>query len=158
MSENKRPSWNVYFMRMAVTVASRATCSRKHVGCVLVGSNHEVLATGYNGSIIGAAHCDDVGHMMIDNHCVRTVHAESNAIAQAARLGHSLEHARCYVTSFPCLNCTKLLFNAGIDEIFYHEAYRMEEHLQIVHDLVCPRSVNHGAHCQIYSAFTQVTP
>jgi dCMP deaminase len=83
-----------------------------------------ILSTGYNGSVRGLPHCDDTGHMMEDNHCVATIHAESNAIIQAARNGVRLEGADIYVTASPCWNCFKMLANAGIKNIYYGEFYR----------------------------------
>ena len=82
------------------------------------------LATVYNGSISGLDHCDDVGHLMENGHCVRTVHAEANAIVQAARSGTSLEGAEIYVTASPCFSCFKLIANAGIRKILFGEFYR----------------------------------
>lgn len=137
---NQRPSWDQYFMNIARQVGTRATCDRKHVGAVIV-RNRQILATGYNGSIIGAPHCDDVGHMMEDGHCVRTVHAEANAIAQAAKSGVSLRtnweysldtnvqtigvaQPVIYVTASPCWGCFKLIANAGIKRIVFGEFYR----------------------------------
>lgn len=114
-----------HFMKIALVVAERATCDRKHVGAVIV-KNNRLLASGYNGSISGRPHCDDVGHEMQDGHCVRTVHAEANAIAQAAKFGISIDGADIYVTSSPCWNCFKLIANSGIKRIFYHEFYRDE--------------------------------
>lgn len=88
----KRQSWDEYFIRIAEEVATRSTCNRKHVGAVIV-RERSILATGYNGSIRGMPHCDDVGHLMVNDHCIRTVHAEANAIAQAARNGVRIEGA-----------------------------------------------------------------
>lgn len=121
-----RASWDHYFMRIAEEVASRATCDRKHVGAVLV-RDKSILATGYNGSIRGLPHCDDVGHLMIDNHCARTVHAEANAIAQAARHGARVDGATAYVTATPCWGCFRLLVNAGIARVVYGDDYRVDE-------------------------------
>ena len=118
-----RSSWDKYFMGIAKMVATRATCDRKHVGAVVVKDNR-ILATGYNGSGPKLAHCDDVGHLMVDGHCVRTIHAEANALAQAARSGVAVEGASIYVTAFPCWNCFKLLLNAGVRDIYYNEKYR----------------------------------
>lgn len=118
-----RASWDEYFMRIALQVATRATCDRKHVGAVIVRDRF-ILSTGYNGSIPGLPHCDDVGHLMEDGHCVRTVHAESNAICQAARNGVRIEGATIYVTASPCFNCFKLCASAGIATIVYGEFYR----------------------------------
>lgn len=110
-------------MRIAKEVASRATCDRKHVGAVVV-RDRSILATGYNGSIRGLPHCDDAGHMMEDHHCVRTLHAEANAIIQAARNGARIEGATIYVTASPCWGCFKMIANAGIVRIVYGEFYR----------------------------------
>jgi dCMP deaminase len=119
-----RVAWNDYFMKIANDVATRSTCERKHVGAVIVSQDRAIIATGYNGSIRGMPHCDDVGHLMEEGHCVRTVHAEANAIAQAARLGASVNNARIYVTASPCWPCFKLLANAGIAHIYFGEFYR----------------------------------
>jgi len=118
-----RSNWKQYFMGVARMVASRATCDRKHVGTVLV-RDRSILSTGYNGSARGLGHCTDVGHMMEDGHCVRTVHSEANAIAQAAKNGVRIEGATAYVTALPCWNCFKLLVNAGVTDIFYGDVYR----------------------------------
>jgi dCMP deaminase len=120
---SRRASWDEYFMRIAMEVSTRATCDRKHVGAVIVRDRF-ILATGYNGSIPGLPHCDEAGHMMEDGHCVRTVHAEANAICQAARNGVRIEGATVYVTASPCFSCFKLVANAGIKGIVYGEFYR----------------------------------
>ncbi len=118
-----RADWHVYFMNIARQVATRSTCDRKHVGAVIV-RDKTILSTGYNGSIRGSAHCDDVGHLMENDHCVRTVHAEANAIVQAARNGVPIDNSEIYVTASPCWNCFKLVANAGIRRIYYGEFYR----------------------------------
>lgn len=118
-----RKSWDEYFMAIAREVATRSTCDRKHVGAVIVREKM-ILATGYNGSIRGLPHCDDEGHLMEDNHCVRTVHAEANAIVQAARNGMRVEDAGIYVTASPCFGCFKLVANSGIRRIVFGEFYR----------------------------------
>ncbi len=110
-------------MDIARVVATRATCDRKHVGAVIV-RDRSILATGYNGSIRGLPHCTDVGHLMEDGHCVRTVHAESNAIAQAACNGVRIEAASIYVTASPCWACFRLIANSGIQRIVFGEFYR----------------------------------
>ncbi len=110
-------------MDIARVVATRATCDRKHVGAVIV-RDRSILATGYNGSIRGLPHCTDVGHLMEEGHCVRTVHAESNAIAQAARNGVRIEAASIYVTASPCWACFRLIANSGIQRIVFGEFYR----------------------------------
>lgn len=118
-----RPSWTEYFMDLANGVATRATCLRRKVGCVVVGPDHRVLVTGYNGSPAGAAHCLDVGCLMVEGHCVRTNHAEANALATAAMHGVSLKGSTVYVTTQPCFTCGKLLDGAGVKEVYYLDAY-----------------------------------
>jgi len=113
---NKRPDWDEYFLKLAMLASERATCPRLHCGCVLV-KNKDVVATGYNGSIPGDAHCDDVGCLVVDNHCVRTVHAEMNALVQAAKRGHSIEDSTAYVTNMPCSTCAKALITAGVRRV-----------------------------------------
>jgi len=122
---NKRISWGSYFMNIAHEVATRSTCDRKHVGAVIVNQK-TILSTGYNGSIRGLPHCDDAGHEMLDGHCIRTTHAEANAIAQAAKNGVAVNQSEIYVTASPCYNCFKLIANAGIKKIYYAEFYREE--------------------------------
>ena len=123
MTLRARASWDEYFMAIARVVATRSTCDRKHVGAVIV-RDKMILTTGYNGSIRGLGHCDDEGHLMEDGHCVRTVHAEANAIVQAARNGVRLEGADIYVTASPCFGCYKLIANAGLGRIVFAEFYR----------------------------------
>jgi dCMP deaminase len=119
----ERASWDEYFMNIARVVASRSTCDRKFVGAVIV-RDKTILSTGYNGSIRGMPHCTEVGHMMEDGHCVATIHAESNAILQAAKNGVAIDGASIYVTASPCWNCFKQVANAGIRRIVYGEFYR----------------------------------
>ena len=119
----ERVSWETYFMNIAKEVATRSTCDRKHVGAVIV-RDKTILSTGYNGSIKGLPHCDDAGHEMVDGHCIRTSHAEANAIVQAAKNGVKIDQTEIYVTASPCYNCFKLIANAGIKVILYHELYR----------------------------------
>ena len=123
---SKRPTWDEYFLGVAKQAATRGTCTRKQVGAVLV-RGRVILCTGYNGSIAGTPHCDEAGCLMEDSHCVRTVHAEANAIAQAAREAIRVEGATCYTTASPCWPCLKLLANAGVKQIIYGEAYRMDD-------------------------------
>ena len=119
----QRISWKNYFMNIAREVATRSTCSRKHVGAVIV-RDKTILSTGYNGSIKGLPHCDDAGCDMVDGHCVRTSHAEANAIVQAAKNGVGIDQSKIYVTASPCYDCFKLIANAGIKTIYYEEFYR----------------------------------
>ncbi len=120
-----RASWDEYFMAIARQVATRSTCDRKHVGAV-IARDRMILATGYNGSIRGLPHCDEIGHLMDGGHCVRTVHAEANAIVQAARSGVRLEGGEIYVTASPCFGCFKLIANAGLVRVVFGEFYRDE--------------------------------
>ena len=120
-----RASWDEYFMKIAEDVATRATCDRKHVGAVIVRDKC-ILTTGYNGSIRGLGHCDEEGHMMEDGHCVRTIHAEANAIVQAARNGVRIEGGTIYVTASPCFGCFKMIANSGLKRIVFGEFYRDE--------------------------------
>ncbi len=110
-------------MNIANEVATRSTCDRKHVGSVIV-RDKSILATGYNGSVRGLGHCDDEGHLIEDGHCVRTVHAEANAIVQAARNGMRIDGAGIYVTASPCWGCFRLIANAGLVRIVFGEFYR----------------------------------
>lgn len=121
-TRRQRPTWDEYFLDIAFSVAERSTCDRAHVGAVLV-RDRRILATGYNGSPAGLPHCDEVGHLMVDGHCVRTLHAEQNAIIQSALHGVSSEGATAYVTHQPCLTCAKMLINAGIQRVVYAGNY-----------------------------------
>ena len=125
MNPDKRTSWERYFMMIARQVATRSTCGRKHIGAVIV-RDKTILSTGYNGSIRTLAHCDDVGHMIENGHCVRTVHAEANAIAQAAKNGVNVNQSEIYITASPCWTCFKLLANAVIIKVIFGEFYKDE--------------------------------
>ncbi len=125
MNPNTRTSWERYFMKIAQQVATRSTCDRKHIGAVIV-RDKTILSTGYNGSIRTLPHCDDIGHMMENGHCVRTVHAEANAIAQAAKNGVNVNQSEIYITASPCWTCFKLLANAGIIKVIFGEFYKDE--------------------------------
>ena len=129
-----RASWDEYFMNITREVATRATCNRKHVGAV-IARDRSILATGYNGSIAGLPHCDDECHLMEDGHCVRTIHAEANAVIQAARNGVRIDGAMIYVTASPCFGCFKLLANAGIKRIVYGEFYRDQRSIEFAQRL-----------------------
>jgi dCMP deaminase len=129
-----RVGWDAYFMNIARQAATRSTCERKHVGAVIV-RDKTILSTGYNGSIRGMPHCDDVGHLMESGHCVATVHAEANAIIQAAKNGVRIDGAEIYTTASPCWDCFKLIANAGIRRVHYGEFYRDERSLEIAAQL-----------------------
>ena len=137
--KHQRPSWDEYFLHVADTVAQRATCDRGRSGCVIV-KDKQILVTGYVGSPSGLPHCDDVGHQMkktihedgeISNHCVRTVHAEQNAICQAAKRGIALEDSTLYCRMTPCRVCAMLIINCGIKRVVcekkYHAGAESEE-------------------------------
>ena len=126
---SERVSWGTYFMNIAKEVATRSTCDRKYVGAVIVREK-TILSTGYNGSIKGLPHCDEAGHEMVDDHCIRTTHAEANAIVQAAKNGVEINKSDIYVTASPCYNCFKLIANAGIKTIYYGEFYREDRILE----------------------------
>jgi len=117
-----RTDWNTFFFKVALEVAEQATCDRLHAGTVLV-RDRRIVATGFNGSPPGHDHCDDVGHLLMNNHCVRTVHSEINAIANAARMGVSTMGAEAYVTATPCWPCVKALLSAGISRIYFYRVY-----------------------------------
>lgn len=126
-----RPSWDEYFMRITELVASRATCLRRKVGAVLV-RNKRILTTGYNGPPSGITHCEQRGGCIRDELKIpsgermelsRAIHAEQNAIIQAAKVGISIEDSTLYVTTHPCFTCSKMLINAGIKKIIYKEGY-----------------------------------
>jgi len=138
-SKHLRPSWDEYFMDLAHTASKRATCDRGRSGCVIVREK-QVLVTGYVGSPMGLPHCDDVGHLMkkvvhddgsVTQHCMRTVHAEQNAICQAARRGMALDKATIYCRMTPCRTCAMLIINCGIERVVcehrYHAGSESEE-------------------------------
>ncbi len=155
MSDYRRPTWDEYFMEVANAIAKRATCDRGRSGCVIAKDN-QILATGYVGAPAGLPHCDDVGHQMrkvlhedgsVTQHCVRTVHAEQNAICQAAKRGVAIGGATLYCRMTPCRTCAMLIINCGIvrvvSEYRYHDAAESEDMfkaagvaLEYVHDEV----------------------
>ena len=130
MTAGKRPSWDSYFMQLAQVVAGRSTCLRRQVGAVIV-KNRQILSTGYNGSPSGLLHCDEVGCLRQSlgipsgerHEICRAVHAEQNALVQAAKYGVALEGADLYVTHQPCILCTKLMINVGIRRVLYTHSY-----------------------------------
>lgn len=119
---HNRIPWKQYFMMQALVIAQRSTCDRALVGSVLVKDNR-IIGTGYNGSVTGEPHCDDVGHQLVDGHCVRTIHSEMNSLIQCVRNGVSTDNTEIYVTHFPCYNCAKALVQAGIKRINYYFDY-----------------------------------
>ena len=128
-----RPSWDQYFMLITRQVADRSTCNRAKVGAVIVRDKN-ILATGYNGAPAGLPHCIDVGCLIyesrtpsgdIEENCFRTIHAEINAIAQAAKNGASIRDADIYITHTPCIHCFKVLINTGIKRVLYEKPYKL---------------------------------
>lgn len=132
-----RPAWDEYFLKMARLAATRATCPRRRVGAVLV-REHRVLATGYNGAVRGAPHCDDVGCLIVTRDgresCERTVHAELNAIIQCAANGVSSQGSTMYCTDFPCVNCAKAMVQAGVERVVYVTEYPDPNSIEILKD------------------------
>ena len=127
-----RPTWHQYFLTITRNVAERSTCTRAKVGAVIVRDKN-ILATGYNGAPAGMPHCLDVGCLIYssrtpsgenEENCFRTIHAEINAIAQAAKNGASIRDADIYITHTPCIHCVKVLINTGIRRIFYEREYK----------------------------------
>lgn len=119
----KRVSWQQYFMAQATVASLRSTCTRLMVGAVIVRDNR-IIASGYNGSVNDSTHCIDEGCYIVDDHCVRTVHAEMNALLQCARFGVPTNNTEMYVTHFPCLLCTKQIIQAGIKKLYYETDYK----------------------------------
>jgi dCMP deaminase len=119
----ERITWDQYFMAQSHLLALRSTCTRLAVGATIV-RDKRMIAGGYNGSIAGGAHCIDEGCYVEDNHCVRTIHAEMNAILQCAKFGVSTEGAEIYVTHFPCLQCCKAIIQSGIRAVYYANDYK----------------------------------
>lgn len=129
-----RIDWDMYFMNIAKQVASRSTCDRKQVGAV-IAKDKNILSTGYNGSISGMPHCDEIGHDIENGHCIATIHAEANAIILAAKHGVSIDSADLYITASPCWNCFKLIANSGIKRVFYGEFYEDERSLEVAKEI-----------------------
>ena len=134
-SKRERPSWDDYFMEVAHAISKRATCDRGKSGCV-IARDRQLIVSGYVGSPVGFPHCDEVGHQIkkvthengeVTEHCMRTVHAEQNAICQAARLGVSIAGATIYTRMTPCRTCAMLLINSGIVRVVCERRYHNAE-------------------------------
>lgn len=119
----ERIQWKEYFMAQSQLLALRSTCTRLSVGATIVKDNR-VIAGGYNGSVSGEVHCIDEGCYIEDGHCIRTIHAEMNALLQCSKMGVSTDQADIYVTHFPCIHCTKSIIQAGIKKIYYANDYK----------------------------------
>lgn len=140
LKKGERPSWDEYFMEMAELTAKRSTCLRRQVGAVIVKNKH-IIATGYNGAPRGIAHCAEKGGCLREklgvpsgqrHELCRALHAEQNAIIQAATLGQSIEDASIYITHQPCVICAKMIINAGIKRIVVKEGYPDELSVEIL--------------------------
>jgi dCMP deaminase len=154
----KRPSWDEYFLKIVEMVGSRGSCDRGRAGCVIT-KNNRIISTGYAGSPIGLPHCDEVGHEMHtvihedgskSQHCIRTTHAEQNAICEAARMGIALEDGTLYCKMTPCYTCAKMIINAGIKRVVcaqdYHASKRSKEIFEeanIIFDLMSNEEVKY---------------
>ncbi|MBI5648265.1 MAG: dCMP deaminase family protein [Ignavibacteriae bacterium] len=137
---SSRKSWDTYFMSIAKIVAERATCTRAKIGAVIV-KDKNIIATGYNGSPAGHPHCTDVGCLIYvsrnpngeeEENCFRTIHAEINAIAQAAKHGVAIEGADIYVTASPCYHCLKTIMNTGIHRVIYDKPYKIHRIQELI--------------------------
>jgi len=123
----ERITWDQFFMAQCHLLALRSTCTRLAVGATIVRDNR-IIAGGYNGSISGGDHCIDHGCYVVENHCVRTIHAEMNALLQCSKYGIPVSGSTLYVTHFPCLQCTKAIIQAGIEQVIYATDYRNNEY------------------------------
>ena len=132
---HRRPSWDEYFTAIVEMVGERGTCERGRSGCLIV-KDKRIVSTGYVGSPMGMPHCDDAGHEMTEvlnedgsksKHCVRTLHAEQNALVQAARIGTALEGGTLYCHMTPCYTCAKMIVNAGIKRVVANKDYHRGE-------------------------------
>ena len=140
--DDKRPTWDEYFLEMADAVSKRATCDRGKSGCVIV-RDKQLLVSGYVGSPTGFLHCDEVGHQMkklthengtVTNHCMRTIHAEQNAICQAAKLGISISGTTLYTRMTPCRTCAMLIINCGVKRVVCERKYHAGEESENMFD------------------------
>ncbi|WJY28523.1 MULTISPECIES: ComE operon protein 2 [Sporosarcina] len=122
-----RITWEQFFMAQCSLLAVRSTCTRLAVGAVIVRDNR-IIAGGYNGSVSGGDHCIDQGCYVVDNHCIRTIHAEMNALLQCGKFGIPAAGSTLYVTHFPCLQCSKAIIQAGISKVFFGQDYRNNEY------------------------------
>jgi dCMP deaminase len=160
MKNYTRPIWDEYFLKLAMLASERSTCPRMHCGCVLV-KDRFVLATGYNGSLPGQPHCDEAGCLIVDNHCVRTNHAEVNALIQAATHGVTIKGATAYITNMSCTTCAKALIAAGIVRVVifsdYHDTlatqFFKESKVEVVKLNIPDRLINYNI--EEYSSATR---
>ena len=121
---NERPTWEEFWFTLTLFYATRGTCDRLRTACILVGENNRIISAGYNGSLPGGDHCDDVGHFMVDGHCIRTLHAEENALLNAAG---DIRGATAYILDSPCIACSKKLISKGVKRILFTREYKNVE-------------------------------
>lgn len=132
---SSRVSWQEFFMRLATCYAQQSTCPRAQVGCVIVNNNRQIGA-GFNGAVSGDEHCTEVEDCAVDGHCLRSIHAEVNAILQALEYApHKVRGSTAYITHFPCINCFKVLVQAGVSRIVYDNFYGRRKNLIQVEDM-----------------------
>ena len=141
-----RISWTDYFMAQSLVISTRSTCDRLMVGAVIV-RNNRIIATGYNGSVSGLTHCIDHGCFVVDGHCIRTIHAEVNAVIQCAKMGISTDGAEIYITHFPCYNCSKVIIQAGIKKVHYLYDYHND-----------PNAIDLFSECDIQVSKHELSP
>lgn len=136
--KRKRLSWDEFFFALAYIYASRGTCDRLRVACILVNEKHILVGAGYNGSLPGDVHCDEDGHLLIDGHCVRTLHSEDNAILNS--IG-DLAGATAYIIAPPCIDCIKKLIAVGVKRIAYTGEYKNSKGLEYIKELAIKNSI-----------------
>ncbi len=122
--KSKRPSWDEFWFTLALFYSTRGTCDRLRLACLLVDKNNRLIGAGYNGSLPGHPHCDQVGHLMVEGHCLRTLHAEVNAVLNSKG---DLEGATAYILGTPCLDCTKILLSKKVKRILFAKQYDNKE-------------------------------
>lgn len=118
--KSSRPGWNEFWFNLALFYSTRGTCDRLKASCLLVDRKKRLIGAGYNGSLPGEDHCDEVGHLIVDGHCIRTLHAEVNAILHSVG---DLEGATAYLIGTPCIDCAMKLLSKGVKKIFYTREY-----------------------------------
>lgn len=120
----RRPTWHRTFLNMALVMSRRSTCPKLRTAVIITSADHRILTSGYNGAPPGLPHCDDVGCLEVDGHCIRTIHAEQNAVAQAARSGVSIDGGTAYSLFTSCVPCTQLLIAVGVKRVVIEYSYK----------------------------------
>lgn len=155
---SNRIPWEQYFMSQSLLLSTRSTCTRLAVGATIV-RDRRVISGGYNGSVSNDVHCIDEGCYVVDGHCIRTVHAEVNAILQCAKFGVRTEGADIFVSHFPCLQCTKMIIQAGLSNVYYLHDYNNDEYAKELFDhakiSVVQVEMPEDFFAQIHNNFTQ---